>query len=602
MEQQKSGGIAKYIFVGLAVFLVIQFGWPYVFGDKDAPKTQPFSDQHFGSVPSGDRPEEKVCELTDQRAAFQLSTRGGTVKSAKMLDAKYAGIELVSTSKEQRMPLRSGLRAPGAEDGKQQVDFDSLDFELGASDARSCTFVFKSAQTEVKKVVALTERPFELAVDVTLKNLAAEAKSHRFTLEQSSWRTKKETESSFWDLGRRPEWLTDVVTHTDKETERHMPGTFAPGEFKEEGFTDEKWLRASGKGIWAAVSTNYFASTVIDSGGAAPHVETLIEDGEYYNLHPEDPRYGHLYRARIVADTKELGPGEEATYSALAFMGPKERDVLGVVGGGDKDRFGTKQLIDLGMFGVIGEYLVAYTIFLAKLVGSWGWAICLLTLSVKLLVFPLQLPQLKVTVAMRRLKPQIDKINEQYKDDLTQKTVALQELYRGEGVNQFRGCLPLMLQMPVWFALYQALSSAVELYHTPFLAPLIPDLTSSDPYHVIPLILGASSFLQQKLMPPQGMDPAQARMMLYMMPAIFTVMMFFMPAGLGVYMLTNTWLGIIQQVLVEKWVQSRLATASATASDGSAIQVREVTKKKKDEAPAIDPDAGIGKGKVRARG
>jgi YidC/Oxa1 family membrane protein insertase len=203
---------------------------------------------------------------------------------------------------------------------------------------------------------------------------------------------------------------------------------------------------------------------------------------------------------------------------------------------------------------------------------------------------------------MRRLKPQIDKINEQYKDDLTQKTVALQELYRGEGVNQFRGCLPLMLQMPVWFALYQALSSAVELYHTPFLAPLIPDLTSSDPYHVIPLILGASSFLQQKLMPPQGMDPAQARMMLYMMPAIFTVMMFFMPAGLGVYMLTNTWLGIIQQVLVEKWVQSRLATASATASDGSAIQVREVTKKKKDEAPAIDPDAGIGKGKVRARG
>ncbi len=594
---EKSGGILKFIFIGLAVVLFFQFGWPLISGSSDAPKTQPFPETHFGTAPEGDRPEEKVCDLTDQRAAYQLSTRGGALKSAKMLDAKYAGIELVTSSKEQRMPLRTNLRVPSA-DAKQQVDFDNVDFELAASDARSCTFVYKSDATELKKVVSLTERPFELAIDLTVKNLAGETRSHRYAVEQSSWRSKKETEASFWDLGRRPEWPTDVVTQTEKGTERHLPGTFSPGEFDEEGFTGEKWLRAPGDGIWSAVSTNYFASAIIDVGGKAPHAETLIEDGEYYNLHPNDERYGHLYRARLAFDAKDLGTGEEAAYSTLAFLGPKERDILAAIGGGEKNQFKTKALIDLGMFGVIGEWLVAYTIILYKLVGSWGWAIALLTLTVKLAVFPLQFPQLKTTVAMRRVKDQVDAIGEQYKDDLMQKNLALQELYRREGIRPLIGCLPLMLQMPVWFALYQALSSAVELYHTPFLAPLIPDLTHSDPYHVIPLVLGASSFLQQKLMPPQGMDPAQAKMMLYMMPAIFTVMMFFMPAGLGVYMLTNTWLGIIQQVCVEKWVQSRLKSAGGP---GASIQVREVTTKK-DSAPAIDPSAGIGKGKVRARG
>lgn len=588
--EQKSGGIAKYIFLGLAVFLLVQYGWPLIFGKGDEPTKQPFAETHFGSVPEGDRPEEKTCELGDQRAKFVLSSRGGALKSATMLEPKYAGIELVTTSKEQRMPLRTSLRAP--EGDEQQVALDNLDFELSASDEKSCTFSFKSDDTEIKKVVALTGRPFELAVDLTVKNLSSAKKVHRFTVEQTSWRSKKETESSFWDLGRRPEWLTDVVTHTDKGTKRHMPGEFAPGEFDEKGFTSESWLRAEGAGIWSAVSTNYFASAVINASSGPAHAETLIEDGEYYNIAKSEERYGHLYRARLAFEPKELGQGEEASYSTLAFVGPKEREVLAAVGG-ETNKYGTKELIDLGMFGVIGQYLVSYTIWLSKLVGSWGWAIALLTLTVKLAVFPLQLPQLRTSVSMRRVKPQVDAINEQYKDDMMQKNLALQELYRREGIRPLIGCLPLMLQMPVWFALYQSLSSAVELYRTPFLAPLITDLTHADPYHVLPLVLGASNFLQQKLMPPQGMDPAQAKMMMYMMPAIFTVMMFFMPSGLGVYMLTNTWLGIVQQVLVEKWVQSRLKTPAS-------IEVREV--EKKDVPSAIEPSAGIGKGKVRARG
>jgi YidC/Oxa1 family membrane protein insertase len=164
--------------------------------------------------------------------------------------------------------------------------------------------------------------------------------------------------------------------------------------------------------------------------------------------------------------------------------------------------------------------------------------------------------------------------------------VAVQELWRKNKVaNPMVGCFPVLLQMPVWFALYTALQTAVELYHTPF-GPL-RDLASRDPYFIIPIVLGASSFIQQKLMPPQG-DPAQQKMMLYMMPAIFTAMMLFLPAGLGVYMLTNTWLGIGQQVLVERYLKAK--------HDGG-IQVREKTQGGDEKsAPAL------GKGKARVRG
>lgn len=599
MDEKSSGsGITKWLFLGLGVFALIYLAWPYVAGKGDAPERQPLTKEDWGTTPEGERPAEETCELASPRATFVLSSLGGSVKSARMVDAKYAEsvdrpdtrIELVSTSKEQRMPLRTNLRFVG--EGPQQVELDNLDFRLAEKTPTSCTFVYKAKDAEVKKVVSLTDRPFELEVHLSVTNLASETRKHRYAIEQTSWRSKAETESSFWDLGRRPEWLTDVTTHTSKGTERHMPAAFGPGEFDpEEGFTNEHFLRAEGEGIWAGIGTNYFIASVIHKTAStpAPAVESLIEDGEYYQLAPNSPAFGHMYRARLAYPEKELATGESATYETVAYFGPKEREVLASVGGTIAPRSKMTEAIDLGMFGFLGKYLVLYVGWLFKLVGSWGWAICLLTISVKLLVFPLMLPQLKTQVATRRLKPQIDELTAKYKDDMMQKNLAMQELYRKEGIRPMLGCLPMLLQMPVWIALYQALGTAVELYHTPFLLPLIPDLTHADPYHVIPLILGASSFLQQKMMPAQGMDPAQQKMMLYMMPAVFTIMMFFMPAGLGVYMLTNTWLGIVQQLFVERWIGSKVKAPSD-------IQVREI-KKSDSAAPAA-----LGKGKLRARG
>ena len=607
MEQRSS--ITKWLFLGLAVLLFIQFGLPAITG-KSKEEKQPLAGIQDSFAPA-ERLPAQICEIQGERFHAELSSRGASLTSYEltetgryyakqpMPDGVLAGIaatfsstfgkpvgplELVTTTAESRMPLRTDLRIPGAEN--QLVAFNDVDYKLASQDGKSCTFVYEeraidrlraalasekdeAKQAELKKqieeaqkgetpvlarvtkIVSATGKPFELAVDVKLENLGAETRKVRLAVEQTSWRTTKETAGS---LGRQSDWMTQTITGAEK-TERQSTTDFEPGDFADKEFTPEKWRRSPGNGKWAAVGSSYMAGIVLAADGAeagVPAAETQIE--EYWNhaTYPDkakDPNHGHVYRARLAYPEKDLAQGEIATYKVVSFFGPKERDLLEKLG------HGTPEVIELGMFSFIGKALIWYLYKLKGFVGSWGWAICLMTITVRTLLFPLSITQIKSTVVMRRLKPEVDEINERYKDNTTQKGLALQELYRKHGVNPVIGCLPMLLQMPVWFALYSALQTAVELYNVPF-GPFIPDLSSPGKYFIIPAVLGCSSFIQQKIMPMQG-DPAQQKMMLYMMPLIFTVMMLFLPAGLGVYMLTNTWLGILQQLLVERYLKSR---------------------------------------------
>jgi YidC/Oxa1 family membrane protein insertase len=161
---------------------------------------------------------------------------------------------------------------------------------------------------------------------------------------------------------------------------------------------------------------------------------------------------------------------------------------------------------------------------------------------------------------MKELKPELDRINEMYKDDREKKGAAIMELYRKRGVNPMAGCFPVLLQMPIWFSLYASLSSNVELFRAPF-ALWWTDLSSPDAFFILPLALGVLMFVQQKISPATGVDPVQQKMMLYMMPAMITSFMLFLPSGLCLYMLTNSALSIGQQRLIE----ARLRAGSAPA-------------------------------------
>jgi YidC/Oxa1 family membrane protein insertase len=604
------GSILKWVFFGLAIMLFMQFGWPAIFGSGST-EVQP-----IGIVQTAppERAPEQICSITAEGSLFvaELSSRGASLRHVALTEPKYSWktndkylqeaptkfrmeanplktpvgggdrvpIDLVTTTREDVMPLRTDFRSPDAPN--QQVEWNDFDWKLASSDGKSCSFTFANEATSLTKTVTATGKPYELSVELKVENLSNEPKKHRLTVEQTSWRTKKETEGS---LGLISENMTEVMAATSAKTDRHLPDAFEPKDFQAPEFTSDKWLRAAGEAKFAATASSYFAKVAIPiDGPAKPYAETLIEelwDRSRFADKTKDPYYGHVYRARLAYPEQELAPKASVAYKVLAFAGPKERDKLAPLG--------ITEVINLGWFAVIAKLLVSYLYVLKGIVASWGWAIVLLTITVRTLLFPLSLSQIKNSAAMRRLKPEMDALNEKYKDDAAQRGLALQELWRKNGVaNPVVGCLPLVLQMPVWFALYTALQTAVELYHTPF-GPF-PDLSAPDRFFVIPIVLGASSFVQQKLMPPQG-DPAQQKMMLYLMPGIFTVMMLFLPVGLGVYMLTNTWLGIAQQVLVERYLNSRLGTGP------KGIEVREKTSGDGDK-----PAPALGKGKARARG
>jgi YidC/Oxa1 family membrane protein insertase len=590
------GSIIKWLFIGLAIFLFMQVGLPLIQG-KHGDEKQPLGSR---DLIAAEPAPEGACVIEGQGLHFraELSTRGASLRHVWLTDSKYTRdgqpIDLVTTSLQERSPLRIDLRTPTG--ANQQVAYDDFDWKLAKSDGKSCTFTYDDGQTALTKTVAANGKPFELDVSLKVTNLAPEARRHRVAVEQDSWYTKKDeadgpkTTSGMpsWvpKFGRASEYLTETIASSDSKTERQHPDDFAPSDFKKKEFTPEAWRRTPGEARFAGVSSSFFTKVVVPvEPPASADAETQIEEVWDNRLPPaaktQDPAYGHVFRARLVYPEEELAPNASATYQFLSFTGPKERDLLGSVG-----PHGITDVIDLGRFSIIAKVLVSFLQWLYLKVGSWGWAICLMTIAVRTLLFPLSLSQIKSSMAMRKLKPEMDALNAKYKDDATQRGLALQELWRKNKVaNPVMGCLPAVLQMPVWFALYQTLQTAVELYHTPF--GIIPDLSS--PFLAIPLVLGASSFVQQKLMPAQG-DPQQQKMMMYMMPGIFTFMMLFLPAGLGVYMLTNTWLGITQQVLMERYYKARAASTSQ-------IEVREKT-----VGDGGKPTPVLGKGKARVRG
>jgi YidC/Oxa1 family membrane protein insertase len=290
-----------------------------------------------------------------------------------------------------------------------------------------------------------------------------------------------------------------------------------------------------------------------------------------------------MYRSRLVYPKKELLPHDKATYEVLAYLGPKDRTVLQAAGQG---RHHFSDLINLGMFAIISKVLVGFLIWVHSLFGNWGIAIIVLTVCVRIVLFPLTWKQIKSMVAMRQLKPEIDEINVKFKDDAQQKQLAMMEVYRKNGVNPFSGCLPILIQMPVWWALYTVLQTAVELYHTPFL--WFRDLSAPDPYFLLPVVIGAMSFVQQKIMPQQA-DAAQQKMLLYFMPGLFTVMMLFLPSGLGVYILTNSVLGIVQQQVTEYFAPRRPPAGTDGPQKNDAKSQRQSGKKGPKQVASVPP-------------
>jgi len=231
-----------------------------------------------------------------------------------------------------------------------------------------------------------------------------------------------------------------------------------------------------------------------------------------------------------------------------AYVGPKEGNRLQALG------LNLEASIEYGWFGVIARPLVWLLHFLYQYVHNYGIAIIILTILIKLAFYPLSQKSYKSMSQMKKVQPKLAKLKEKYKDDKARLNKEMMDLYRTHKVNPFGGCLPMVVQIPVFFALYRALMVAIELRHAPFFF-WITDLSAKDPYYITPLIMGATMFLQQKMTPTAGGDAMQAKLMLFM-PIIFTFMFLNFPSGLVLYWLVNNILSIGQQYLVMRQVES----------------------------------------------
>jgi YidC/Oxa1 family membrane protein insertase len=543
--------VGRFLFIAVGLILAFTV-LPRFFGGSS--EKQPLGADN--AKPPAARVPERFCDLWGPTLHARLSSRSATLTHFELLPAKYRKhdkpIDLSTTPDvESRRQLRFSWRNPATnvKEDDWLVPTDLLDFEITATSKTSCDFSYKSERVEISEHVETTSRPYELSVTTIITNRAARPLRHALTVHSDTWRTEREQHAGWFQVSpliTHTECVSEDGTATRKRIEDFGASSFK--EFPQTKLAQGDWFEAPGKPVLAAVSNAYFSNVLVPLEGPNPVCQLQVEerwDAARYASRSDDPNGGAMFRARLAYPLRELAPGQSETVKVLAYLGPKERKVLEEAAGGGGRLL---ELIDLGIFSAIAKVLVAFLLKVHSWVPNWGIAIIVLTITARVLMFPLTLPGIKQMIKMRELKPEMDALNEKFKDDAQQKGLAQMELWRKHNVNPLKGCLPQLASMPVWFALYTTLQTAVELYNIPFL--WFPDLSESDPLFILPFVIGATNYLQQKMMPMQG-DPTQQKMMLYLMPGMFIVMMLFLPSGLGVYMFTNGVLGILQQQAVE---------------------------------------------------
>ena len=298
---------------------------------------------------------------------------------------------------------------------------------------------------------------------------------------------------------------------------------------------------------WGTVQNNYFLAAIMPASQNVTFLGRLQDN---------------VYRIRLEEAPAAIAPGASQSYEVSYYMGPKEYDYMRAA------PENLEKTMDYGWFGFISQPMVWFVNFLYSLVGNYGIAIILMTIVIKILLWPLAQKSYKSMERMRKIQPFMKQIQEKYKDDKQEMQREIMRLYKAYKVNPAAGCLPILIQLPVFIGLYQGLMNAVELRHASFITYLpftdkfwLADLSAADPYYITPLIMGASMFIQQKMTPAPG-DPMQAKMMMFM-PLIFIFFFLNFPSGLVVYWLVNNLLSIGQQWLTKRATEKAQARAES---------------------------------------
>lgn len=281
--------------------------------------------------------------------------------------------------------------------------------------------------------------------------------------------------------------------------------------------------------LWSGYKNKYFIKAI----GASDQQKVDVA------IHKK----GSIVETRFKSPLLLIPAGEIVSLNYFSYLGPLDYQILKDTG------YNLVSAVDLGFFEILAKPLFYVLKFFYNYVGNYGWAIILLTVLIKIIFWPLTDKSYKSMKAMQTLQPEMTKLREKHKNDRDTLNKEIMTLYKEHRVNPLGGCLPMVVQIPVFFALYQVLMNMIELRHAPFIFWLT-DLSAKDPYYITPLVMGATMFIQQKLTPSQ-LDPIQQKIFL-IMPVVFTFLFLNFPSGLVVYWLVNNVLTIAQQLSVNR--------------------------------------------------
>jgi len=273
-----------------------------------------------------------------------------------------------------------------------------------------------------------------------------------------------------------------------------------------------------------SLANQYFAAALNDRSEIIPEAQVLIDQANK--------------SAKMILSYKTTSLKDRFEFQFTTYIGPKTQATL------EKANPELPAILNFGFFGSIGKILLSVLKWFHGFVGNWGVAIILLTILARAIVLPFNIASYKSMKKMQKIQPMIQSLRERYKEDPTKLNQEMMALMREQKVNPLGGCLPMLLQMPIFFALFQVLGNSIELYQAPFIF-WIHDLSLKDPYYVLPILMGATLYVQHKIT-PTTMDPTQAKVMQFM-PVIFSLMMVSLPSGLTLYTFISTLFGILQQ-------------------------------------------------------
>ena len=473
-------------------------------------------------------PNENFITAQNDVIEIVIDPIGGDIVSGLLLTHFDKKLEdggqpfpILQNSRDNTYVARSGLIGPSGTDtaeGRPKFSIASTNFVLNDDqDALNIDLVLNDGGVRIVKRFTLSRNSYDIGVQYIINN--GSSSDWNGTFYGQIKRDAKPPVTDVSGFSMQP-FLGAALRQPEKN--------YAKFDFSD---IEDESVKTSIEGGWVAMVQHYFISAWI------PPADEL-NNFTLRKLSNQD-----MYLLSFTGAPISVPVGESADYKASFYIGPKDQDAL--IGMAEY----LDRTLDYGFLWILAEPIFKAMKMIHSVIGNWGWTIILLTLGIKLILYPLSAASLKSMAKMRNLQPQMLRLKELYGDDRQKMSQETMSLYKKEKVNPAGGCFPMLLQMPVFISLYWVLMESVEIRHAPWIF-WIQDLSAKDPYFVLPIIMGASMLFMQKLQPAPT-DPMQAKIM-QIMPIAFTFLFMGFPSGLVLYWTVNNLLSMAQQWFVNR--------------------------------------------------